>query len=89
MVYKLSNKETPGGAVKNENMSNQELAVELHKSFLIKFEKWKVYSPFMVNIWGDNLADMKLIRKSGKRIHFLLCVIVIFGKWAWVIFFER
>ena len=39
MVYKLSNKETPGGAVKNENMSNQELAVELHKSFLIKFEK--------------------------------------------------
>ena len=34
----------------------------------------------MDNIWGDNLADMKLIRKSGKRIHFLLCVIVIFGK---------
>ena len=38
MVYKFLDKKTSGGAVKNENMSNQELAEELHKPTVRKFE---------------------------------------------------
>ena len=34
---------------------------------------------------GADLADMQLISKFNKGIHFLLCVIDIFCKYAWVI----
>ena len=44
MVYKFFDKETSGGAIKNEIMSNKELAEELHKPIIRKFEKRKVHS---------------------------------------------
>ena len=40
-------------------MSNKELAEELHKTILRKFEKRKVHSRFIDNIWGANLADIQ------------------------------
>ena len=39
MVYNFSDEKTSGGAVKNENMSNKELAKELNKPIIRKFEK--------------------------------------------------
>ena len=51
-MVKLFGKKTAGGAVKNENMSNKELAEELQKHIVRKLEKRKVYSSFMKNIWG-------------------------------------
>ena len=44
-------KETSSYATKIENMSNQELAEELHKLIVRKFEKRKVHSSFVDNIW--------------------------------------
>ena len=44
--------------VKNENISNKELAGELHKPITRKFKKRKVHSPFIDNIWDADLADM-------------------------------
>ena len=38
-----------------------------------------------MNIWGVDLADMQLISKSNKEFRFLLCVIDIFSKYAWVV----
>ena len=58
MVYKFFDKKTIGGTVKNENISNKELAEELHKSIIRKFNKRKVHSPFIDNIWSADLADM-------------------------------
>ena len=49
------------------------------------FKKIKVQSSFIDNICGADLADTQLISKSNKEIHFLLCVIDIFSKYAWVI----
>ena len=66
-------------------MSNKELAEELHKPIIRKFKKQKVHSTFINNTWGADLADMKLISKFNKRIRFLLCVLLIFSKYAWVI----
>ena len=43
-----------------------------------------MYSTFKDNIWGADLADMQLIRKFNKGFRFLLCVIDIFSKCAWV-----
>ena len=37
--------------VNNENMSNQQLAKELHKPIIRTFEKRKVYSSFKDKIW--------------------------------------
>ena len=48
-------------------------------------ENWKVQSPFIDNIWGADLANMQLISKFNIGICFLLCVIDIFSKYAWVI----
>ena len=66
-------------------MSNQQLAEDLHKLIIRKFQKWKIHSSFGNNIWGDNLADMHLISKFNKGIRFVLCVLDIFSKYAWVV----
>ena len=58
MVYNFFDKKTPGCGIKNENMSDQQLAEELHKPIIKKFGKRKVHSPFIYNIWGADLADM-------------------------------
>ena len=66
MIYNFFDKKTSGGAatlarsitlarqnrsaVTNENMSKKELAEELHKLIIRKFEKIKVHSPFIDNI---------------------------------------
>ena len=74
-----------GGTIKNEIISNKELAEELHKPIIRKFNKRKVHSPFIENIWGADLAHMQLISKFNKGFLFLLCVIDIYSKYAWVI----
>ena len=61
------------------------MAEELHKPIGKKFLKRRVYSSFKDNIWGDDLADMQLISTFNKGIRFLLCVIDIFSKYAWII----
>ena len=63
-------------------MSKKELAEKLHKPIIKKFEKRKVQSPFIENIWGADLANMQLISKFNKGISFLLCVVDIFSKYA-------
>ena len=65
-------------------MSNQHLAEELHKAI----RKIKVQSPFIDNIWGADLTDMQLLSKFDEGIRFLLCVIDILSKYAWVIPFK-
>ena len=44
-----------------------------------------MHSTFEDNIWGADLADMQLISRYNKGIRFLLCVIDIFSKYAWVV----
>ena len=85
MVYKVFDKKTSGKGIKNENISNKELVEELHKPIIRKFNKRKVHSPFIDNIWGADLADMQLTSKLNKGFRLLLCVIDIYSKYAWVI----
>ena len=46
MVYKPFEKNTSGGAIKNENMCNKVLAEGLHKPIIWKFHK-KKYTHFL------------------------------------------
>ena len=92
MVYKFFDKKSQGSgrpfssaSQLANNKENIQLADELHKPIIRKFKKRKVYSSFRDNIWGADLADMQLISKFNKGFRFLLCVIDIFSKHAWVI----
>ena len=84
MVCKFFDKKSQGHGLANNN-ENIQLADELHKPIIRKFEKRKMYSSFKDNIWGADLADMQLLSKSNKGFRFLLCVIDIFSKYAWLI----
>ena len=57
----------------------------MHKPIIKKCKKIKVYSRFKDNICGASLADMQLVKKVNKGFRFLLCVIDIFSKYAWVV----
>ena len=89
MVYKFFDKKSAGSGAKHVNTKvapqNQQLAEELRKPIIRKFEKRKVHAAFKDNIWDADLADMQLLSKYNKRIRFLLCVIDIFSKYAWVV----
>ena len=70
MVYKFfdskvasPDKKSSGSVAKHVNArltpQNQQLAEELHKPIIRKFEKRKVYATFKDNIWDADLADMQ------------------------------
>ena len=83
--YNCFNKKTSGSGIKNGNISNKQFAEKLHKPIIRRFEKRKLYSRFIDNIWGADLADMQSISKFNKGFRFLLCVIDIYSKYARVI----
>ena len=84
MVHNFFDSKVSGSGAKLTHQ-NEQLAEELHKPIIRKFEKRKVYSTFKDNIWGADLADMQLLSKYNKGIRFLLRVIDIFSKYAWVV----
>ena len=76
-------KKTYGSGIKN--ISNKELAEELHKPIIRNVNKRKVHSSFIDNIWEADLVDMQLRSKFNKGFRLLLCVIDIYSKYARVI----
>ena len=66
MIYKFFDKKTKGSdrplssasQIAN-NKENIQLADELHKPIIRKFEKREVYSSFRDNVWDVDLADMQ------------------------------
>ena len=83
MAYKFFDSKVSGRGAKLIP-EDEQLANELHKPIIREFKKRKVYSTFKDNIWGVDL-DMQLLRKCNKGVIFLLCVIDIFSKYAWVV----
>ena len=84
IVYKFFDKNTVCNDIKSMPQ-NEQLAEELHKPIIRKFKTRKVYSTFKDNIWVADLADTQRINKFNKGFRFLLCVIDIFSKYAWVV----
>ena len=85
MVYKFFHKKQKDSGVNVPLEFNEQLAEELHKPISRNFKKRTVYSGFKDNIWGTDLADMQLISKFNKGFRFLLCVIDILSKYAWLV----
>ena len=85
MVYKFFDKKSMGSGFKKLKNSSSILADELHKPIIKKFDKRKVYSQFKDNIWGVDLADMQSLSRKNKGIKYLLYVIDLYSKYAFVI----
>ena len=85
VIYKFFDKKSAGSDVNNESKQNLQLAEGLHKAIIKKFKERTVYYGFKDNIWGVDLAGMQSISKLNKEFRFLLCVIDIFNKYAWVV----
>ena len=90
MVYNFFDKKSTAGSSSLERTgsgiaSSSILANELHQPVIKKFNKRKVYSQFKDNIWGVDLADMKLLSKQNESIKYLLCAIALYSKYAFVI----
>ena len=89
MVHNFSDKKSTllnkfsGSGTANE--PSYQLANELQKPIIRKFEKSKIYSSFRDNIWGADLADMQSVSKYYKGNKYLLWAIDLFSKYAWVI----
>ena len=82
MVWKFFDKRSK--KVLGSGLENKQLADELHKPCIRKFKRRKMYFSFNDNIWGVDLADMQLIIKLNEG-KYLLCVIDLFSKYAWVV----
>ena len=85
MVYKFFDKKSVGSGINTIKSSSLILADELHKPIIKKIKKRKVYSQFKDNIWGVDLADMQSLSRKNKGIKYLLCVIDLYSKYAFVI----
>ena len=70
----LADKSASGDAVKNENMSKQELAEELQKTIIRIFENRKIYSSLVYPIY--DLANMQLISKFNQGIRFYYVLLI-------------
>ena len=95
MVYKFFDKKSKGSGVNTHakdkikqnqrslDLATHQLAEELHKPIIRKLKK-QLVQDLKTTFLGD-LADMQLISKLNKGFRFLLCVIDIFNKYAWVV----
>ena len=83
MVFKFFDRRSSGSGVATEPI--YQLENELHKQVVRKFKSRKVYSFFRENIWAVDLADMQALSKYNKGVKYLLCVMDLFSKYAWVV----
>ena len=54
-----------------KNISNKELAEELHEPIIRKFSKRKIHSPFVDNIQGADLAN-QVKYEQAKAMNFII-----------------
>ena len=87
VAYKFFDKKTGSGAIARSKAGasvNGELAKELHTPVIKKFIRIKLDARFKDNIWAANLAEMGSLSSKNKNVKYLLCVIDVFTKYAWV-----
>ena len=62
-------------------MQNQELHQDLYKPIIRTFEKRKVHSFFIYNVWGTDLADIELI----KDLDFCYVLLIFIANTHWLL----
>ena len=65
------------------------MAEELHKPVRHRFPKRRVYVKGLDEIWGADLIEMRPFAKYNNGVNYLLAVIDIFSKYAWLVPLEN
>jgi len=60
-------------------------ASEVHKKVIRNFPKREVITSGINDIWAIDLLDVSKAKKINGNITFLLCVIDLYSKYAWVV----
>ena len=63
---------------------HEQLAEEWHKAVIKIFKRRIVYAGFKDNIWAVDLTEMEPLSSGNKNAKYLLCVVDISTKYAWV-----
>ena len=79
MVYKVFDKK-----IGSEESVKVQLAEDIHKPVIKNFKRRKVYARFKDNIWAADLGKIGSLSSKNEDIRYLLCVIDVFTKYAWV-----
>ena len=56
-------KKNSGGTIKNETISNEKLAEELHKPIIGNFNERNIHSPFIGTTWGCRFSRYAIDEK--------------------------
>ena len=79
MAFMFFDKKTRSGMSVNE-----QLVEELHKPVIKKFKRRKVSGRFEDNVSAADLGEMESLSSNNKNGKYLLCVVDVFTKYAWV-----
>ena len=79
MVYKVFDRQTWSAV-----SADEQLAEKLHEPVTKKFRRRKVYARFKGNIWSTDLAEVESLCFKNKNVKYLLYVIDVVNKYAWV-----
>ena len=79
MVYKFFDKKTG-----SRESVYADLAKEVHKPVIKRFQRRKVYARFKDKIRAADLAEMGSLSSSNRGFKYLLCVLDVFTKYAWL-----
>ena len=63
---------------------NGQLTEESHKPVIKEFKRRKDYAGFIDNIWVEDLAEIESLSPNNRNVKYLLWVIDVFNKYAWV-----
>ena len=81
MLYRFFDKKT---ILRVKTSVNEELDKELHKPVIKNFKRRRVYARIKDNTWAADLTEMGSLSSKNRCVKYLLCVIDIFKKYAWV-----
>ena len=74
----------PKKVEKSSTKWTDDFAGELHRGVRHKFRKRRVFSPTPNHIWAADLCDLKKFSRANKGFKYLLMVIDVFSKYAYV-----
>ena len=79
MVHKIFDRKLGSEASVNEQLSE-----ESYKPVAENFKRRKVYDRFKNNTCAANLSEIESLSSDNKNVKYLLCVIDVFTKYAWL-----
>ena len=85
-LYKLARKSSKNVKLKDvRNWLKKQQTYTLHKPIRRKFLRRKTVVAGIDHQWQADLADMSKMSKSNDKFRYLLCIIDVFSKFAWVV----